>query len=50
MQTTLKHFVDSVGKEHLPFTLKQLVLEELLSEERCLKLDELDFHGFYPEN
>ena len=48
VQYILKRLADAEGDEHLPFTIKQLALEELLSEGQYLELnktvleDELD--------
>ena len=39
MQTFLKRLADAESEEHLSFTLKQLALEELLSEEQYLEVD-----------
>ena len=39
MQTILECLADAEGQARLSFALKQLALEELLSEERYLKLD-----------
>ena len=39
MQTILKRLVDTEGEEHLSFTLKQLALEGLLSEEQYLEVN-----------
>ena len=39
MQTSLKRLADVEGEEHLSFMLKQLALEELLSEKQYLELD-----------
>ena len=38
-KSILKRLADAEGKEYLSFTLRQLSLEELLSEEQHLELD-----------
>ena len=37
----MKRLADAEGEEHLSFTLKQVALEELLSEEQHLELDKV---------
>ena len=39
VETILTRLTDAEGEKHLSFTLKQLALEELLSEEQHLELD-----------
>ena len=41
VQTDLKRLADAEGEEHLSFMVKQLTLEEPLSEEQYLELDKV---------